>query len=173
RETSLSPRDDIERRAFAEDVVDLNFKYPSMPEQTDLLRTALRGLASSGDLEALLRYQSHGGRPHERASVALHLEQRGLEVPANQVMIVSGAQHGLAITALAVLQTGDMVAVDAFPSPGFKVLAQAQRLELVPIPAAPDGSDLDSLAQLCVTRRIRAVYTMATLPNHRGRGTHS
>lgn len=46
RETSLSPRDDIERRALAEDVVDLNFNYPSMPEQTDLLRTALRGLAS-------------------------------------------------------------------------------------------------------------------------------
>ena len=150
RETSLSPRDDIERRAFAEDVVDLNFNYPSMPEQTDLLRTALRGLASSGDLEALLRYQSHGGRPHERASVALHLERRGLEVPANQVMIVSGAQHGLAIAALAVLQPGDVVAVDALTYPGFKVLAQAQRLELVPIPAAADGPDLDALAQLCI-----------------------
>ena len=168
RETSLSPRDDIERRAFAEDVVDLNFNYPSMPEQTDLLRTALRGLASSGDLEALLRYQSHGGRPHERASVALHLERRGLEVPANQVMIVSGAQHGLAITALAVLQPGDVVAVDALTYPGFKVLAQAQRLELVPIPAAADGPDLDTLAQLCITRRIRAVYTMPTLHNPLG-----
>ena len=81
RETSLSPRDDIDQRAFADDVVDLNFNYPSVPEQADLLRNALRGLASSGDLEALLRYQSHGGRPHERASVALHLEQRGLERP--------------------------------------------------------------------------------------------
>src|SRR6476620_12026969 len=34
RETSLLLRDDIERRAFAEAVVDLNFNYPSMPEQT-------------------------------------------------------------------------------------------------------------------------------------------
>ena len=57
RETSLSPRDDIEKRAFADDVVDLNFNYPSLPGQADLLRNALRGLASSGDLEALLRYQ--------------------------------------------------------------------------------------------------------------------
>ena len=74
RESSLPPRHDIDQRAFADDVVDLNFNYPSLPGQADLLRNALRGLASSGDLDALLRYQPHGGRPHERASVALHLE---------------------------------------------------------------------------------------------------
>ena len=82
RESSLPPHDDMDKRAFADDIVDLNFNYPSLPEQADLLRSALRGLASSGALEALLRYQSHGGRPHERASVALHLERRGLAVPA-------------------------------------------------------------------------------------------
>jgi DNA-binding transcriptional MocR family regulator len=168
RESSLSPRGDVDQRAFADDVVDLNFNYPSVPGQADLLRNALRGLASSGDLEALLRYQFHGGRPHERASVALHLEQRGLEVPANQVLIVSGAQHGLAVAVLAMLQPGDVIAVDALTYPGFKVLAQAQRLELVPLPAAGDGPDLDALAQLCVTRRIRAVYTMPTLHNPLG-----
>ena len=168
RETSLSPRHAIDQRAFADDVVDLNFNYPSLPEQADLLRNALRGLASSGDLEALLRYQPHGGRPHERASVALHLEQRGLTVPADQVLIVNGAQHGLAVAALATLQPGDVIAVDALTYPGLKVLAQAHRLELVPLPAASDGPDLDALAQLCVTRRIRAVYTMPTLHNPLG-----
>jgi DNA-binding transcriptional MocR family regulator len=168
RESSLPTRDDIVPRAFAEDVVDLNFNYPSVPDQAELLRAALRGLASSGDLEALLRYQAHGGRSHERASVALHLESRGLEVPATQVLIVSGAQHGLAIAALAMLQPGDVVAVDALTYPGFKVLAQTHRLELMPIPAAADGPDLDALEELCVTRRVRAVYTMPTLHNPLG-----
>ena len=50
RESSLSTRDDIVPRAFADDVVDLNFNYPSVPQQADLLRTALRALASSGTL---------------------------------------------------------------------------------------------------------------------------
>jgi DNA-binding transcriptional MocR family regulator len=168
RETSLSPGHALDQRAFADDVVDLNFNYPSVPGQADLLRNALRGLASSGDLESLLRYRSHGGRPHERASVALHLEERGLTVPADQVLLVSGAQHGLAIAALAMLQPGDVIAVDALTYPGFKVLAQTHRLELVPIPAAADGPDLDALAQLCVTRRVRAVYTMPTLHNPLG-----
>ena len=168
RETSLSSRDDIDKRAFADDVVDLNFNYPSVPGQADLLRNALRALASSGDLEALLRYQPHGGRVHERASVALHLEQHGLTVPADQVLIVNGAQHGLAVVALAMLQPGDVIAVDALTYPGFKVLADALRLELVPLPAATDGPDLDALAKLCVTRRIRAIYSMATLHNPLG-----
>jgi DNA-binding transcriptional MocR family regulator len=168
RETSLPPGHGMEQRAFADDVVDLNFNYPSVPGQADLLRNALRALASSGDLEALLRYQPHGGRPHERASVALHLERRGLTVPADQVLIANGAQHGLAVAAMGILQPGDVVAVDALTYPGFKVLAQALRLELVPLPATTDGPDLDVLAQLCVTRQIRAIYTMPTLHNPLG-----
>ncbi|MDT5361256.1 MAG: hypothetical protein QOC69_3018 [Mycobacterium sp.] len=168
RETSLPPGHGMEQRAFADDVVDLNFNYPSVPGQADLLRNALRALASSGDLEALLRYQPHGGRPHERASVALHLERRGLTVPADRVLIANGAQHGLAVAAMGILQPGDVVAADALTYPGFKVLAQALRLELVPLPATTDGPDLDALAQLCVTRQIRAIYTMPTLHNPLG-----
>jgi DNA-binding transcriptional MocR family regulator len=168
RETSLPPGHGMEQRAFADDVVDLNFNYPSVPGQADLLRNALRALASSGDLEALLRYQPHGGRPHERASVALHLERRGLTVPADRVLIVNGAQHGLAVAAMGILQPGDVVAADALTYPGFKVLAQALRLELVPLSATTDGPDLDALAQLCVTRQIRAIYTMPTLHNPLG-----
>jgi DNA-binding transcriptional MocR family regulator len=48
------------------------------------------------------------------------------------------------------------------------VLAQTQRLELAPIPAASDGPDLDYLAQLCATRRLRAVYSMPTMQNPLG-----
>jgi DNA-binding transcriptional MocR family regulator len=168
RDTTLSTSHGIDQRAFADDVVDLNFNYPSLPGQADMLRHALRVLASSGDLEALLRYQPHGGRVHERASVALHLEQHGLSVPADQVLIVNGAQHGLAVVALAMLQPGDAVAVDALTYPGFKVLAQALGLQLVPLPAAADGPDLDALERLCVTRRIRAIYLMPTLHNPLG-----
>jgi hypothetical protein len=84
------------------------------------------------------------------------------------VLIVNGAQHGLAVAALATLQPGDAIAVDALTYPGLKVLAQALRLELVPLPAATDGPDLDALAKLRVTRRIKAIYTMPTLHNPLG-----
>lgn len=168
RETALAHGLGIDQHAVASGMVDLNFNYPSVPGQAELLRDALRQLAASGDLEALLRYQPHGGRAHERATMARHLKAHGLEVGADQVLIVNGAQQGLAITVMALLQPGDVVAVDTLTYPGFKVLAEAHRLELGPIPAAGNGPDLDALERLCQKRRVKAIYTMPTLHNPLG-----
>jgi DNA-binding transcriptional MocR family regulator len=168
RETSLPPGLGIDQRATAGGMADLNFNYPTLPGQGELLRAALRQLASSGDLEALLRYQPHGGRQHERSVVARHLLRCGLAVGGDQVVIVSGAQHGLATTVMALLRPGDVVAVDALTYPGFKVLAEAYRLELAPIAITDQAPDLDAFAQLCRTRRVRAVYTTPTLHNPLG-----
>jgi DNA-binding transcriptional MocR family regulator len=168
RETALPPTHGIDQQAAAADMVDLNFNYPSLPGQANMLRQVLRQLASEGDLEALLRYQPHAGRVHERAAVARHLTQRGVRAGADQILIVSGAQHGLAATLMATLQPGDVVAVDALTYPGFKVLGQTLRLELAALPAAAQESDLDALEHLCATRRIRAVYAMPTLHNPLG-----
>jgi len=158
----------IDQHSVAAGMVDLNFNYASLPGQAELLRSALRQLAAAGDLEALLRYQPQGGRPHERALVGRHLARRGLSVDAEQVAIVDGAQHGLATTVMGLLQPGDVLATDALTYPGIKVLAEAHRLELLPIPAAGLGPDLDALEGLCKRRRVRAVYAMPTLHNPLG-----
>ena len=168
RETSLPPGLGIDQHDIAAGMIDLNFNYPSLPGQAALLRNALRQLALSGDLESLLRYQPHGGRLHERASVARHLLSRGLTVHAEQVLIVSGAQHGLAVTMMALLKPGDVVATDALTYPGFKVLAETLHLELVPIPITDNGPDLDALERLCRNRPVRAVYALPTLHNPLG-----
>jgi DNA-binding transcriptional MocR family regulator len=158
----------IDLHAWSADTVDLSFNYPSSPGQTDLLRAELRQLAAAGDLESLLRYQPHGGREHERATVARHLARRGLAATVETTLLVSGAQHGLTTAAIALLEPGDVVAVDALTYPGFKLAAEANRLELAPIPAAGRGPDLDALAALCRQRRVRAVYAMPTLHNPLG-----
>jgi len=67
RESTLPRSLGIDQHVVASGMVDLNFNYPSLPGQAELLRAGLRQLAASSDLEALLRYQPHGGRPHERA----------------------------------------------------------------------------------------------------------
>ncbi|RON47709.1 aminotransferase-like domain-containing protein [Pseudomonas frederiksbergensis] len=168
RETALPPSLGVHQPSVVAGMLDLNFNYPSLPGQADLLRTALRQLALSGDLESHLRYQPHAGRPHERASVARHLLTRGLAVTAEQVLIVSGAQHGLAVTMMALLQPGDVIAADALTYPGFKVLAEALHLELVAIAVTESGVDLDGLEKLCQSRSVRAVYSMPTLHNPLG-----
>jgi DNA-binding transcriptional MocR family regulator len=168
RETSLPPGLGMDQKVVAVGMTDLNFNYPSLPGQADLLRSALRQLASSGDLESLLRYQPHAGRTHERASIARHLGTRGLTVEAEQVLVVSGAQHGLAVTMMALLQPGDVIAADALTYSGFKVLAESLHLEVLPIPVLEHGPDLVALERLCRQRRVRAVYSMPTIHNPLG-----
>ena len=158
----------VEMHVATGDLVDLTFNYPALPRQTDLLRTALRQLASAGDLESLLRYQPHAGRPFERTIIAEHLKSRGLLVTADTVLIVNGAIHGLAAAAMALMQPGDVLAVDALSYPGIKLVAESCRLELAPIPTAGAGPDLDALESLCRTRKVRAVFCMPTLHNPLG-----
>ncbi|MGB3124446.1 MAG: PLP-dependent aminotransferase family protein [Pseudomonas sp.] len=168
REISLPPGQGSGQMSVATGMLDLNFNYPSLPGQADLLRTALRQLALSGDLEALLRYQPHAGRLHERAAVARHLLNRRLTVAAEQVLLVSGAQHGLAVSMMALLKPGDVIAVDALTYSGFKVLAETLHLEIVAIPVTPSGPDLEFLRNLCRKRPVRAVYSIPTLHNPLG-----
>lgn len=58
---------------------------------------------------------------------------------AENVLIVSGAQHGLAVTVMGLLRPGDVVAVDALTYSGFKALAALYHLELVAIPCRAEG----------------------------------
>jgi len=168
RDRALSPGHGIDQQWAASDVTDLNFNYPALPGQAEILRSALRELAGSGDLEALLRYQPHRGRPHDRAVVAGHLRRRGLDVDADRVAIVSGAQHGLAVACTGLLRAGDVVAVDALTYPGFKALAGLLGLELAPIRSTATGPDLNHLEQVCAHRGVQAVYCMPTLHNPLG-----
>lgn len=168
RDIALPAGHGIDQQAVATDTVDLNFNYPSVPGQADLLREALRALAGAGDLDALLHYQPHRGRPQDRSAVARHLLSLGLAASAEQVLITNGAQHGLAVTVMATMRPGDVVAVDDLTYPGFKVLGHTLGLDLVPVPATPSGPDLAALEQLCRARPVRAVYTMPTVHNPLG-----
>ncbi|UTA73931.1 PLP-dependent aminotransferase family protein [Klebsiella variicola] len=168
RDLSLPPGHGVDQQVVAADVADLNFNYPSLPEQGDALREALRQLAMAGDIDSHLRYQPHAGRLAEREIIARHLTCQHFTPDAENVLIVNGAQHGLAVTVMGLLRPGDVVAVDALTYSGFKVLAALYHLELAAIPCRPEGPDLQALHTLCQQRRVRAVYTMPTLHNPLG-----
>lgn len=168
REISLPAGLGLDQHVVASDVLDLNFNYPSLPQQTDWLREAIRQLTTSGDLISLLHYQPHAGRLNDRETISSWLNAASLTTSADDVLIVNGAQHGLAVTVMGLLKPGDVVAVDALIYPGFKALASLYHLELLPIPVGANGPDLNALRQLCERRRIRAIYTMPTLHNPLG-----
>ena len=149
-------------------VIDLAFNYPFSPNQPDALRKALKALSATGDLSHLMHAQPTRGREQERHLVAQHLESRGVEAQAPDLLLVNGAQQGLALAVLALLQPGDVVAVDALTYPGFIALAQTHRLDLVPIAMGAHGPDLSDLARVLRERPVKAIYTMPTLHNPMG-----
>lgn len=168
REIALPAGLGMDQQAIAADMVDLNFNYPTLQGQTELLRVALRQLANAGDLDAFLRCHPHGGRLHERAVFANYLALSGVVVAPEQVLVVNGAQHGLAVVVMALLQPGDVVAIDALTYPGFKALADQCRLDLAALPVSSLGPDLDELERLCKKRPVRALYSMPTIHNPLG-----
>lgn len=168
REISLPKGLGLDQQVVASDVVDLNFNYPALPDQAEMLRDALRVLTTSGDLESLLRYQPHAGKLNDREAIAAWLGGAGFTPAADNVLIVNGAQHGLTVTVMGLLRPGDVVAVDALTYPGFKALAGLYQLELEPIPVTSAGPNLHALRQLCKRRRVRALYAMPALHNPLG-----
>ncbi|MFZ6734162.1 PLP-dependent aminotransferase family protein [Undibacterium sp. Ji42W] len=168
RDTSLPRGLGLEQQTLQSGAVDLIFNYPCLPGQDEMLREGLRCIASSGDLDALLHAAPQGGRPHERQITARHLRNRGLRLPAEQVLIVNGAQQALAVTVQALLAPGDILVMDALTFPGMKTLAQSSRLDVEALPLAEGKLNLPALAALCKRRPVRAVYVMPTMHNPMG-----
>jgi DNA-binding transcriptional MocR family regulator len=155
-------------QAETDGLIDLVFNMPGDAADADSLRAGLRKLAAAGDLEAMLRYQPHGGRIHERRIIAESLEPVLGPIDPQHLLVTSGGQHGLAITALGILGRGDRVAADTLTYPGFKSVAAMQGLDIVPIDGRQGVMNPDDLETHCRTREIRAVYLMPTVHNPLG-----
>lgn len=151
-----------------EGMTDLVFNMPGEAADADMLRAGLRRLAAAGDLEAMLRYQPHGGRIHECRIIAEYLAPTLGPINPECVLVTSGAQHGLAITCLGLFRSGDVIATDALTYPGFKSAAALRGIGLAPINGHDGVMDPVHLDHQCQQRRIRAVYLMPTVQSPLG-----
>jgi DNA-binding transcriptional MocR family regulator len=149
-------------------LIDLVFNMPGDAADADILRAGLRKLATAGDLEAMLRYQPHGGRIHERRIIANSLDPSLGPVDPELLLVTSGGQHGLAITVIGLLSQGDAVATDTLTYPGFKSVAALQGLDLVPVEGEQGVMNPDDLDRHCRSKKIKAVYLMPTVHNPLG-----
>ncbi|MCS2609530.1 PLP-dependent aminotransferase family protein [Halomonas dongshanensis] len=152
----------------ADGLLDLVFNMPGADCDVEFLRSGLKRLAAAGDLEAMLRYQPHGGRPHERQILADHIAKFLGVFPWEQLLIVSGAQHGLSTVVFGLLKIGETVATDALTYTGFKTIAALHGLNLTAVASREGMMDPDDLDRLCRCGKIRAVYLMPTVHNPLG-----
>jgi len=148
--------------------IDLVFNMPGDPGDGEVLRAGLRGLAGRGDLNALLRYQPHGGVLAERRVIANYLSPRLGKIEPDRLFITSGAQHGLSVVAFGLLKRGDGIATDPLTYPGFRAVVGLRDLELHPVPGQLGSMDPLALLRVCAKTRLRALYLMPSVHNPLG-----
>jgi GntR family transcriptional regulator/MocR family aminotransferase len=117
--------------------------------------------ASSGQL---LSYNHPAGLPRLREQFARMLSAtRGLAFDPASIMVTRGSQMALALLSRALIQPGDVVAVE---DPGYRPAWEAFRIagaEILPVHVDDRGLNVAALRQLTARRRIRAVYVT---PHH-------
>ena len=110
---------------------------------------------------AHLAYGDPAGLGALRLAIAAHLcAARAVNCEAENVLVTSGSQAGLRLSAAVLLGRGDRVAIEDPSYPGARAAFTAAGAELVPIPVDEEGLDVAALA---TRQRIRAVYVT---PSH-------
>ncbi len=106
-----------------------------------------------------LGYGPTAGHEALRAEIAQMLRSlRGLPVCADEILVTSGSQMALALTARGLLRPGDAVAVESFSYPNAWKALREGGARLVPVPVDAHGMDVERLASLAASERIAAVY---------------
>ncbi|WP_239311153.1 PLP-dependent aminotransferase family protein [Frankia sp. Cj3] len=131
---------------------------------------AVHQVATSKAATAALQYSAAEGLPALRAWIADRASvDRGRPVDPSQVVVTAGGLQGLDIIARALLDPGDLVAIDEPVFPGSLHCLEMYQPEFLAIPVDDDGLDVGALAErLAGGQRPKLVYTVATFHNPTG-----
>jgi DNA-binding transcriptional MocR family regulator len=145
-------------------LIELGINYPPGIEAERALQDTLPRLGRRRNaLTGLLALSPYAGRPQHRAAGARWLRQFGVSASAEEVLLCTSVQHGLAAALAALTAPGDVVLTESLTSPGIKALAATRQLHLVPVAGDDDGTLPDALAAACRATNARVFYTMPTL----------
>jgi len=125
-------------------------------------RSANEALAA--DATRILSYGTGHGYPPLRELIAA---KRG--VPAERVFITNGSLQGFVFLLDSMLRPGDLLGVEAPTYDRALLQARLHGMDVLPVPVADDGLDVDVLAAACAAGRVpRLLYTIPNFQNPSG-----
>ena len=144
--------------------VDLGF-VSSFESCNEMLADTIAAVAKKRRVSALLNYESPTGMQHQRAAGSVWLQNIGLNVDPEHLVIVSGTQNGLALVLLALFEPGNRIAVDPFTYANFIELAKLHHLQLVPVAGDSEGMRADELEAQHRLNPLHGVFLMPSCCN--------
>jgi GntR family transcriptional regulator/MocR family aminotransferase len=130
---------------------------PRLLPTAELARAYRRVLLSDG--RKLLVYGDPTGTRRLREALAAMLAAaRGISAEPESIMVTRGSQMGLDLAARALIEPGDVVAVEAVGHPSAWSALRLAGARLLPIELDGEGLRVDLLAAVLARQPVRAVY---------------
>jgi len=148
--------------------VDLEFNFPILPEQFDLVGKSLSELHRPPVLRMALRPASSRGTAAQREAAALVMARGGWQPNAEALVFAGNGRQAIAASAGALVAVGGRLGVEAITYPLLKGLAARLGLTLVPLAVDAEGLRPDAIAKAHREAPLAAVYLQPALHNPLG-----
>lgn len=145
-------------------LVELGLVTPLYALEPDLAQ-ALERLARRPGVGALLRYSEPRGLPAHRAVGAEWAARYGVRATAEDVVVVSGAQHGMNCCLTALFRPGERLAAECLCYPGLKAMAAMHGLKLSAVAMDEQGMLPEALDAACRRDEVKGVYLTPGMHN--------
>lgn len=116
----------------------------------------------------VLRVAPVEGVPRLRAAVARRLAQRGAELDATNVLVTAGGQQAIDLLARALVEAGDVVAIESPTYMGAVRAFQQRGARLVGVPMDENGMRVDVLEQVLARWPVKLVFVTPNFSNPTG-----
>ncbi|MFD7626313.1 PLP-dependent aminotransferase family protein [Streptomyces sp. NPDC059851] len=153
--------------------VDLELNYPVVPEQAEVLGSALAPMLRTDALDAALRPVGARGTPTARRAfaslVASGADGGAAWQPAeDEVLFAGNGRQAIAASLAALVPPGRRLGVEELTYPVVKAIAQRLGITLVPLPTDEHGLLPDALGAVHRATPLNAVYAQPRLHNPLG-----
>jgi DNA-binding transcriptional MocR family regulator len=148
--------------------VDLEFNFPILPEQFELVAKSLSGLNRPEALKVALSVAPSRGAPAHREIAAKLLARGGWQPNPDGFFFTGNGRQAIAASAGALVPIGGRLGVEAITYPVVKGVAARLGIALVPLAGDAAGIRPDAIAKAHREAPLSAVYLQPALHNPLG-----
>ncbi len=145
--------------------IDFRLNLPSVGRSAEMLSQTLAELSHSPTLASFLDYQPDGdldAHAHAEAG-ATWINRLGMDVSGRNVVLATGAQHGVMASLMATTRPGDTLFTEQMTYAPLKQMAHHLSLKLCPVELDEQGLKPDKLDAACRKTGATTLYCLPTL----------
>jgi DNA-binding transcriptional MocR family regulator len=143
--------------------IDFTLNLPAVGESAECLAETCAALSGSAGLAGLLDYQAEGALEAHGEAGAAWIGRLGLDCAGRDIVVTTGAQHGVMVALMATLRPGDALMAEHLTYAPLKQMAHHLGLNLLPLAMDEQGVSPEDLDRACRTTSAKVLYCLPTL----------